>query len=577
MKRCPACKRVESDDALVYCRADGTPLVSDPGSVSADAGTVRFGSSPVVGEVATSVLPQQATDAGMSRATGSTAGLDAHRTAGGTRELGMTKRRNAALLTVAAVITAAIVVSAYFYLSRKNNAAIQSIAVLPFTNTSANTDVEYLSDGITESLINSLSQLPNLSVKARSTVFHYKGKDMTPQQVGSELAVQAVLNGRLTQRGDQLTLSLELVDARTGNQIWGEQYNRRTADLVSLQSDIARDVSNKLRMKLSGADEQRVMKNYTANAEAYQLYLRGRFYWNKRTPADFQKSIDYFQQAIALDPNYALAYTGVADAYTLLPVYGGLSPAEPISKAREAALKALSIDDRLAEAHTALGEILNFYDYDFAGAEREYKRAIDLNPNYATAHQWYGELLTHLGRRDESIGELRRALEIDPFSLIVNRSYGEGLLFGGRVDEAIVQLKKTVALDPNFPGAHDPLSTAYQFKGNYAESVAEFAKARELYGQNDIAALARNSFAKGGYPVFLKAMTGEHRPPDLPSHFVAKFLSIAGKKDQAIAELNKSYEKREYYMCFLKVDQRFDPLRSDPRFIDLVRRVGLPQ
>lgn len=576
MKRCPTCNRVETDDALVYCRADGTVLISDSGSFIDDAGTAKSGSAPVSSEIETSILPQTTSDPGLRHATASTTVLEGKQSIRRTRELARPKVTKPIVLIGAVIFIAAIAVLVYFYLSRKNNAAIQSVAVLPLTNASGNTDVEYLSDGITESLINSLSQLPNLAVKARSTVFHYKGKEVTPQQVGSELSVQAVLNGRFTQRGDELTLSLELVDARTGNQIWGEQYSRRMSDLVTLQSEIARDVSNKLRVKLSGADEQKVMKNYTASAEAYQLYLRGRFYWNKRTPSDFEKSIDYFQQAIALDPNYALAYTGLADAYTLLPVYSALPPAEPIRKAREAALKALSLDDRLAEAHTAFGEILN-YDYDFSGAEREYRRAIDLNPNYATAHQWYGELLTHLGRRAESVGELSRALEIDPFSLSVNRSYGESLLFGGRVDEAIVQFKKTVDLDPNFAGVHDSLSTAYQLKGNYAESVAEFAKARESYGQNDIASLARDSFAKGGYPAFLDAMTGEHRPPNLPSHFVAKFLAIAGQKDRAMAELNKSYEKREYYLCYLKVDQRFDSLRSDPRFVDLVRRVGLPQ
>ena len=576
MKRCPTCNRVETDDALVFCRADGTVLVAHSGPFIGDAGTAKFGSAAVSSEIETSILPQTTSDPSLRHATTPTTVLEGKQPIRRTRELARPKVTKPIVLTGAVIFIAAIAVSVYFYLSRKHHAAIQSVAVLPFTNASGNTEVEYLSDGITESLINSLSQLPNLAVKARSTVFHYKGKEMTPQQVGSELSVQAVLNGRFTQRGDELTLSLELVDARTGNQIWGEQYRRRMSELVSLQSDIARDVSNKLRVKLSGADEEKVTKNYTASAEAYQLYLRGRFYWNKRTPADFEKSIDYFQQAIALDPNYALAYTGLADAYTLLPVYGALSPAEPIRKAREAALKALSLDDGLAEAHTALGEILN-YDYDFAGAEREYRRAIDLNPNYATAHQWYGELLTHLGRRAESVGELSRALEIDPFSLSVNRSYGESLLFGRRVDEAIAQFKKTVGLDPNFAGGHDSLSTAYQLKGNFAESVAEFVKARELYGQNDIATLARDSFAKGGYPAFLDAMTGERRPADLPSHFVAKFLAIAGQKDRAIAELNKSYEKREYYLCYLKVDQRFDPLRSDPRFVDLVRRVGLSQ
>ena len=292
MKRCPTCNRVETDDALVYCRADGTVLISDSGSFIGDEGTAK--SASVSSEIETSILPQTTSDPGLRCATAPTTLLDGKQPIRRTRELARPKLTKPIVFVGAVIFIAAIAVLVYFYLSRKNNAAIQSVAVLPFTNASGSTDVEYLSDGITESLINSLSQLPNLAVKARSTVFHYKGKEVTPQQVGSELSVQAVLNGRFTQRGDELTLSLELVDARTGNQIWGEQYSRRMSDLVSLQSEIARDVSNKLRVKLSGADEQKVMKNYTASAEAYQLYLRGRFYWNKRTPADFEKSIDYF-------------------------------------------------------------------------------------------------------------------------------------------------------------------------------------------------------------------------------------------------------------------------------------------
>ena len=348
--------------------------------------------------------------------------------------------------------------------------------MLPFVNASGNSDIEYLSDGLTESLITSLSQLPRLSVKARSTVFHYKGKDVTPQQVGSELSVQAVLNGRVVQRGDQLTLSLELVDARTGNQIWGEQYNRKTADLVSLQSEIARDVSSKLQLKLSGADEQKLTKNYPVNAEAYQLYLRGRFYWNKRTPTDFKKSIEYFQQAIAVDPNYALAYAGLADGYALLSAFGVIPPHEGTPKAREFALKALSLDNSLGEPHATLALKLQDYDFDFAGAEREFKLSIALNPNYATAHQWYGELLGRLGRFEEAFAEFRRALEIDPLSLPVNWHYGRSLYVARKYDESLAQLKKTLELDANFPGVHGTLAQVYQAKGNYAESVEEYAK-----------------------------------------------------------------------------------------------------
>ncbi|MCA1637584.1 MAG: protein kinase, partial [Acidobacteria bacterium] len=451
-----------------------------------------------------------------------------------------------------ALLLLALVSLGYWFLNNRstNTTLIGSIAVMPFINESGNADNEYLSDGMTESLISSLSQLPNLSVKARSSVFRYKGKDVNPQTVGNELSVQAVLNGRVTQRGDELTLSLELIDVQTENVIWSERYNRKQADLVSLQSEIARDVSSKLKTKLSGADEQRLAKSYTENAEAYQLYLRGRFYWNKRTAKDIEKAIGYFQQSVALDPNYTLAYAGLADAYSLLPIYGGAPSREALPKAREAALRALSLDSQLAEAHVSLGLVLNFYDYDFAGAEREFKAAIELNPNSATAHQFYGNLLSLLGRDRESsaAAELRRALEIEPLLLTSNRLYGVALIYARKYDEAIAQLKKTLELDAGFAPAHDSLATVYFAKGSYAESVEAFARSQELFGVPQNAVLARESFARGGWQGFLRAMTGESRPTNLTSYRAATFHGELGEKDKAFAELNKAYENREFFM-----------------------------
>ena len=367
MKRCPQCKRIETDDALAFCRADGTALVGDHSLPGNEAGTERLCPAPAAGEIETSILPHT-TDAAMSRATAP----PLRQPTGATRELTRPKRR--ALIAGALLSAALLAVAGYFHLTRKEKAAIESIAVLPFVNESGNTDAEYLSDGMTETLIGSLSQLPNLNVKARSSVFRYKGKEMNAQTVGKELNVQAILTGRVVQRGQDLILYLELVDAQTGNQMWGEQYNRKQADLISLQSEIARDVSNKLRVKLSGADEQKLAKNYTVNPEAYQLYLKGRFHWAKRTPGDFRKAIDYFNQALITEPNYALAYTGLADSYALLAIFsGGEPPREMMPKAKDAALKALSLDNNLAEAHAALGQILHNYDYDFDAAQREYK------------------------------------------------------------------------------------------------------------------------------------------------------------------------------------------------------------
>jgi TolB-like protein/DNA-binding winged helix-turn-helix (wHTH) protein len=498
------------------------------------------------------------------------------------RNSNLLKSRNAkiGLRIITALLVLLIGFGLWYYYRNSNYPAdakqIESIAVMPFVNESGNANIEYLSDGMTETLISSLSQLPNLNVKARSSVFRYKGKDTNAQTIGKQLNVQAILNGRVVERGQDLILYLELVDSNTGNRIWGEQYNRKQTDIVSLQTEIARDVSQKLKTKLSGTDEKRLAKNYTENAEAYKLYLHGRFYTSKRTVKDLQKSIEYFNQAVAVDPNYALAFAGIADSYYLLHYYSGSPAREMMPKAKDAALKALLLDNDLAEAHTALGMILNSSDYDLAGTERELKRAIELNPNYATAHQYYAELLTQLGKHEESIVEIRRALEIDPLSLIINRIYGNILSNARRYDEAIVQIKKTMELDANFASAHYSLSNIYWLTGNHSESVEEFAKYQELLGEYQKAARSREIFAKAGWKGYLQEMIREQRPNDLSSYRTAFYLAELGEKDKAFAELEKSYEKREAALMFLKSELRFDPLRGDPRFEALLRKVGFP-
>jgi serine/threonine-protein kinase len=481
------------------------------------------------------------------------------------------KKHWRALTTVLSVLLlAALGLSYWFFYT----SPITSIAVMPFVNESGNSNLEYLSDGMTESLINSLSRLPNLSVKARSSVFRYKGKGVESLKVAADLSAQAILNGRLVQNGNDLVLYLSLIDARNGNQIWGDEYNLKLTDLVSLQKEIAYDVSNKLQARLSGVDKQKVTKDHTQNTEALDSYLWGRFFWNKRTLQDLKKSIDYFDNAIALDPNYALAYSGLADAYALR-ANSGEPPHEMMPKAREAAQKALSLDDNLAEAHTALGQILAYYYYDFAGAEREYKRAIEIKPNYQTAHQWHGEQLSALGRHEEAIAEMRWALEIDPVSLSSNRMYGLILIFARKYDEAIAQLEKTLELDANDPVTRLYISLAYRLKGDYAASIEERVKYEELMGDHQSAVLVRKSFAKAGWRGFLQAMTGESRPSKLSLYNVASFHVELGEKDQAFDELNKSYENRESLIAALNVDPRFDPLRADPRFTVLVRRLSL--
>ena len=566
MKKCPQCARDYNDDSMSFCLDDGSELLFGPGSSSLpfdEPATAILHTTDAVGDAPTrapihtteqtAVLPSSVADA--------------------------PKRGFEQRLLAIPFLLAIVVLGGFFgyrYLG-SNTKQIESIAVMPFVNESGNANIEYLSDGMTETLISSLSQLPSLNVKARSTVFRYKGKETDAKTIGKELGVQAILTGTVVQRGNDLALHIELVDTATENALWSVDYKQPVANLVSLQSEIARDVSQKLKTKLTGADEQRISKNYTENTEAYQLFLKGRFYANKRTPQDLQKSIDYFNQAIVVDQNYALVFTGLAEAYALLSIYGAAPPRDSMLKARESALKALSLDDDLAEAHSTLGFILTIYDYDFAGADREFKRAIELNPNFATAHHWYGILISALGRHEESLAEMRRALRIDPLSLTINRAYGERLFLARRYDDAIEQLKKTLELDAGFVSTHYSLAAAYQMKAKYAECVEELAKYQELIGEPQTAALIRESYARNGWQGFLRVITEKHIRFNSPLDNPAIFHAALGEKDKAFAELEKSYENRESFMILIKADSRLEPLRDDPRFTDLVRRVGLPQ
>jgi eukaryotic-like serine/threonine-protein kinase len=477
---------------------------------------------------------------------------------------------------LAILLISAAVFFAYRYLAPSSK-QIESIAVLPFVNEGGNADAEYLSDGMTETLISSLSQLPNLNVKARSSVFRYKGEETDAQTIGKELNVQAVLNGRVVQRSDDLVLYLELVDARTGNRIWGDQYNKKLINLVSLQTEIARDVSQKLKTKLTGADEQKITRNYTENTEAYQLYLRGRYHAGRRTPQEVLKAIEYHRKAIAVDPNYALAFVGLSDAYRTLSDYGGATPHEALPKAKEALTRALSLDNNLAEARVSLCGIFSIYDYDFAAAERECKRAIELNPNYMAAYHAYGMLLTRLGRHEESFAAFKRGLEIEPLALELNKNYGESLFFARRYEESISQFKKTLELDPNFAPAHISLGAVYFVLGRHAECIEEYAILEELFNRPKSAALVRETFARKDWQGFVRMMSEENELFSATPYSKAFYLAELGEKDRAFTALNSAYEKRIYRFGHVKVDPRLDPLRQDPRFEELLRKVGFPQ
>ncbi|HEY0657583.1 MAG TPA: protein kinase [Pyrinomonadaceae bacterium] len=500
------------------------------------------------------------------------------------------KSHKLATAIVGIVLLGIISAVAYFAFFAKSNAGqVESIAVLPFQNEGGE-DTEYLSDGMTETLIGSLSQIPKLNVKARSSVFRYKGKEIDVPKIARELNAQAILTGRIARRGEQFVLNLELVDAATENVIWAEQYTRKQSDLTTLQSEIARDVSNKLRTRLSGAEASQIAKNYTQNAEAYQLYLKGRFYWNKRTEADINRSIEYFNQAIALDPTYALAYAGLADAYQVLPNYTDNSPLEgTYSKARGAAQKALEIDSNLAEPHATLGVVLHEYDWNFGEAEKEFKKAIELNPNYASAHQWYSEYLGNMGRLDEAVAEAKRAQQLDPLSLIINTVLGGMYYFSHRYDEAIAQYKKTLEIDPNFPRAYRQMVYPYFEKGMYEEAIEAGRKSRLLQGlppeqvENRTAAV-REAYRKGGVRGFwqkvleLEQEVARKNNTELSPITIAFYQVRMGNKEQALDLLEKAFAdgRRELRLVQMKTDPIWYPIRPDPRFQELLRKIGFP-
>ena len=577
MKRCPACKRIEPDDALTFCRADGTPLVSESGSVSADAGTVKFGSAPVASEVETSVLPQHATDAGVRRPTGPTTVLDRQQLIGLTHELSKPKWRKATVL-VATVIAASAGLT-YYYYTHKNSVAINSIAVLPFQNTSGDPNLEYLSDGVTESIINSLSRLPQLKVMARSTMFRFKRRDSDPQSVGKELGVGAVMTGRMLQQSDNLTVSVELVNVADGRQLWGEQYNRRATDLATVQQEIARDISERLRLRLSG-EERQLNKGGTNDTEAYQSYLKGRYFWNQRSVEGIRNAIERFQQAIDRDPNYALAFTGLADCYQVLETYAGVPSSEIIPKARTAAERALQLDDSLAEAHTSMASVYSGL-WQWSKAEDEYKRAISLNPNYPTAHHWYSLLLRGEGRLDESLAQIKQAQQLDPLSPILELATATDYFEKNDIDSALLHGRRILELNPNFPLGHEPAGRVYLKQGRYAEAVSEFEK--NLAADHTAYSLSSLGYA---YAVagrraealsILKELEEKYPKHEAPGQYVAAVYVALGDKDKVFTWLEKDFQSRagNLPMDLVGGIGFFNSLRDDPRYIDLVRRTGL--
>ncbi len=588
MKRCPECRRDYADDTLLYCLEDGVALVQ--------------GSVPPPDEPQTAILSEFGVPpSGGSRseppasAGGQLAGENPtrpfiHTTAaeaesressgGGTEKQSFSAHRaakpRATLVSAKPLLAGGILILLlgggffgyrYFYPTPH----INSIAVMPFVNESGNANVEYLSDGMTETLINNLSKLANLSVKARNAVFPYKGKEVSARQVGEELGVQAVLLGRLVERGGNIKLNLELVNAKTLDVIWSEQYDRKQADLVNLQQEIARDVSSRLRPKLTGADEQKLAKSYTTDSEAYRLYLQGRFYWYKQTGREFEKCADYFRRAIEKDPNFALGYVGLADYYSV----------RERDKARENVNRALALDPDLAEANGTLG-YQYMLDYDWVNAERYMKRALELDDNNLELHRWNGQRLMMLGRLDEAFAEYDRALKIDPNSSATRLSYASCLIVSGKLNEGIRYLEDSIKADPAHIWLHSFLGHAYELRNDWAASIEQRAISQDLLGLTENARLMRESFARGGRDGFLREMISrrESRAPAGGGALsqAASMYVLLGDKEKALQTLERAAEQKgDFWLFMIKHEAVYDPLRDDPRFQALVKIFDAPR
>jgi eukaryotic-like serine/threonine-protein kinase len=494
------------------------------------------------------------------------------------------KHRKLWSVLVACIAVIGLAAVATWYLRSGRAAQIDSIAVLPFTNGGGDANTDYLSDGITESLIGNLAHVPQLKVRSRNSVFRYKGKDVDVQKVGNELGVSGLVSGRVVPRGDSIEVSAELTDVRDNTEIWGQHYSGKSTDIISLQEQIAGDIAGKLRSKLSTSEKQQVTKQGTQNPEAYELYLKGRYTWNRRTPSNIATAISYFNQAIAKDSGYALAYAGLADAYGVLPSYGGI-PSEDYPKSNAAARKALQLDATLAHPHANLGSTEIKYDWDFAGGEAEYKKAFELDPNDAMAHQYYAYDIGMIGGREqEALAEINRAHQLDPLSPINSMMVGYVHIMARRYDEAIVICKKVASEDPTFARAHWCLARAYWGKRMYPQVIEELKASGQLSGdrrESDFASAMEEGFRtagwKGALTKGIEARQAQRKAGYLSAYRIAELYADLGDKDQAFRWLNTADQERDLYLLGLKTDFLLDPIRSDPRFAELVRKVGLPQ
>ncbi len=546
MKRCPECRRDYVDDNLLYCLEDGAMLIQ---------GSVPSPDEPQTAILHDVVPANEAATRAQIHTTEQTAVFPG---TGETRKAtGFDKR-----LLLVPLVLAVIALGGFFgfrYFAPTNQ--INSIAVMPFVNESGSADLDYLSDGMTETLISSLSQISGLNVKARSSVFRYKGTGTDPKTIGKDLGVQAVLNGRFVQRGDQLTLNLELIDAQNDNLIWSDKYDRKSTDLLSLQSEIARDVSSKLKIKLTSADQLKLAKRYTNDPEVYRLYLQGRFYWNKRTATEVAKGVPFFQQAVEKDPNFALGYVGLADS----------DEDRDRPQKLEYIKKALAIDPDLAEAHASLGYQL-MCKQAWTNAEREFNKAKELNPNYALAYAWNGMHFTMIGKYDEALAEIDRALALEPTANGINFYKAVTLAVSGRHEVALQHFKRLQQMDPNFSWAFGWPARVYVWNGDYASAVDARARALEIDGITEPAARLRQAFASGGWEAFVSESKAQRAGGiiEFPPNDEAE-------KEKVIAQLQRQANNGAFWLFLIRVEPALDGLRADPRFQEVLKRFDPPQ
>lgn len=572
MKRCPQCGRDYNDPTLSFCLDDGAGLLDGPASMD---------------EPRTAILPD-----GVGTAESPTRTLDPARdestklyseNAGVPDTKPDRKKAIAVTAVLGILVVAAIAFGAYWYYSGDAPNQISSIAVMPFEDDSNSADSAYLSDGLVESLIYRLSKIESLKVSPSSSVFRYKGKQDDSVSAGKELGVEAVMTGRIAQRGDDLILSVELVNVRDGKLLWGERYNRKMAELLATQREITNEIVAKLQIQLKGKAETDLQKSYTSNSEAYELFLKGHFHFEKRTKADIEKGIDYYNQALKLDKDFALAYVGIANAYQVMPSYGYIAPKEAGPKAMAAARKALEIDPDLPEAHAAVATVAASLFWDWETAEREYGIALKMNPNDAFTHFKYGNnYLQPMGRTNEAVAEVKRALELEPLSIVFGAVLADAYLENGQVDKAFEQIRATNDLEPGHPTTAYWLMLIYVAKGMCPEAV-QIAEKRltKMPDDQDSLSIAGVCYAKTGDRAKAEEIIAKFRKLSETQYilrsYIAQIYGVLGEKDKAFKELEQAAEEKDYFVTTMSNNPIFDDLRDDPRFAGILRSAGFPE